>query len=219
MSEPVGASVVERNIDALHQHFLEILPRIELHAQIYFRHLRCPGRRADAVAETIAVSWRWFLRVTAQGKDVSEFVSTLASYAARHVRCGRHLCGQEKSRDVLSPLAQQRHNFKVEPLPSSTRQSFEAIYGEAHRQQHMDAYEERLADNVQTPVVEQVIFRLDFRQWLVQLGPRSREIIADMTLDLGTGELARKHKLTAGRISQMRREFCRDWRRFHGEEA
>ena len=39
-----------------------------------------------------------------------------------------------------------------------------------------------------------------------------------MALDLATHELAAKHKLTAGRISQMRRELHSDWQRFHGEE-
>jgi hypothetical protein len=38
-----------------------------------------------------------------------------------------------------------------------------------------------------------------------------------MTLDLGTFELADKHRVSAGRISQLRREFHADYKRFHGE--
>jgi hypothetical protein len=30
-------------LHALHSHFLAILPRIRNHAQIHFRHVRCPG--------------------------------------------------------------------------------------------------------------------------------------------------------------------------------
>jgi hypothetical protein len=63
------------SLSPLQQHFLMILPRIELHAQVYFRHLRCPGRKADAVAETVAVAWKGFLHATAKGKDVDTFVS------------------------------------------------------------------------------------------------------------------------------------------------
>jgi hypothetical protein len=219
MSNAVGATCIERNLDALHHHFLQILPRIETHAQVYFRHLRCPGRREDAIAETVAVSWKWFLRLNEQGKNVDEFVSTLATYAARHVRSGRRLCGQERARDALSKLAQRRHGFCVEPLAPSTRRDQESIYSDPHGQRLMDAYEERLRNNTQTPVADQAAFRVDYPEWLAQLGPRSREIAADMMLDFSTNELAQKHKLTAGRISQMRREFCRDWRRFHGEEV
>jgi hypothetical protein len=48
---------------------------------------------------------------------------------------------------------------------------------------------------------------------IVELG---REAIAkDMALDRGTFELADKHKLSAGRISQLRRELHADWRRFN----
>jgi hypothetical protein len=217
MSEPVGASPIERDIDALHHHFLVILPRIEAHAQVYFRFLKCPGRRADAIAETVAVAWRWYLRITEQGKDVTEFVTTLATYAVRHVRSGRRLCGAERAKDVLSKLAQQRHNFKVEPLSCSTRRSYENFHADPHGQDLMDAYEERLRDSTVTPPPDAAAFRIDYPAWLAQLGPRNRAIIADMVLDLGTCELAQKHKVSAGRISQMRREFYLDWRRFHRE--
>jgi hypothetical protein len=218
MPEPVGASHVERNFNILHHHFLEILPRIELHAKIYFRHLKCPGRRADAIAEVVAFAWLWFLRLAEQpAKDVTEFVSALATYAVRHVRSGRRLCGQERAREVLSPVAQHRHGFTVEQLDHSTQRSHERIYGEPYGQQTMDAFEERLRDNTQSPVPEQAAFRIDFPVWLSQLGPRNRAIAEDMTLDLGTGELADKHKISAGRVSQLRREFCKDWQRFHGD--
>jgi hypothetical protein len=93
------------------------------------------------------------------------------------------------------------------------------LYADPHGQQHMDAFEERLRDNTVTPAPEAAAFRIDFPAWLVQLGPRNREIAQDMALDLGTHELAARHKVSAGRISQMRREFCMDWRRFHGQGA
>ena len=47
----------------------------------------------------------------------------------------------------------------------------------------------------------------------------TRQIAEDMSLDLGTQELADKHKVTPGRISQMRREFHDDYQRFHGESC
>jgi hypothetical protein len=83
----------------------------------------------------------------------------------------------------------------------------------------MDAFEERLRDNTQSPVPEQAAFRADYPTWLAQLSTRHRAIIEDMALDVGTQELARLFKLTPGRISQMRREFHLNWRRFHGEEV
>jgi hypothetical protein len=43
---------------------------------------------------------------------------------------------------------------------------------------------------------------------------RDRSIIEDMACDESTSALARKYGVSAGRISQLRREFHRDWQRF-----
>jgi hypothetical protein len=201
----------------LQQHFLAILPRIEDHAQFSFHHLKCPGRRADAIAEPVAISWKWFLRLNEQGKDVNSFVSTLARFAVRHIRSGRKLCGQEMAKEALSRLTQHRHSFKVESLATSTRRSHESIYADPHGQEQMDVVEERLKDNTQSPVPEQAAFRIDYPAWLCQLGPRNREVAQDMALEHSTLALARLHKVTPARISQLRRQFHQDWQRFHGE--
>ena len=65
----------------------------------------------------VALSWKWFLRLAQRGKDPTQFPSAIASYAARAVRSGRGVCGQENGKDVLSPLAQRRHRFTVGKLP------------------------------------------------------------------------------------------------------
>jgi hypothetical protein len=89
---------------SLQAHFLAVLPRIEQHAWVYFRHLRCSHARADAIAETTALCWAWYLRAIRQGKDVDAFISALATYAVRHVRRGRKLCRKESAKDALSPV-------------------------------------------------------------------------------------------------------------------
>ena len=213
MSNPSGCSCPTPTPQALHAHFLDILPRIETHAKIRFRYLKCPGKRDDMVQETIAVCWKWYLRILEQGKDVNEFVSTFADYAVRHVCSGRKLCGQEKAKDVLSPITQQRYDIRVESLHARAA----APHDDLHGQDYQDAYEERLYDNAITPPPEQAAFRIDYKEWLATLGVRDREIIQDMALDLGTGELADKHHVSSGRISQLRREFRSAWLHFQGE--
>jgi hypothetical protein len=52
---------LDLNDDRLHVGFVAILPRIERHARISFRDIRCPGKKEDLVAETIALSWAWYL--------------------------------------------------------------------------------------------------------------------------------------------------------------
>jgi hypothetical protein len=216
-SSEVASQRVSTNPQALHAHFLEILPRIVTHARIRFRYLRCPGRRDDAVAEVVAACWKWYLRLAEQGRDVDGFVGTLADYAVRHVRGGRGLCGQDRARDVCSPAAQRRHEFKVEALDRSTRRDFGALYADPRGQDYQDAYEERLKDNTTTPPADQAAFRIDYPLWLSRLGARNRGIAEDMTLELGTLELAGRHGVSPGRISQLRREFHADWMHFCGD--
>jgi hypothetical protein len=205
--------------DGLHAGFLRILPRIERHAAIYFRDVQCTAKRQDLIAETVALCWSWYLRLMKKGKDGSKFVSALARYAARAVGCGRKLTGQEKAKDVLSSVAQKRHGFKVESLPASTRTSLEKIYSEVHGQQNRDAWEERLRDNTLTPVPDQASFRLAYPQWVRSLGRCDRRLARFLSLGNSAKDAAREFKLTPGRITQLRQQWCRDWHALHDEDV
>jgi hypothetical protein len=203
----------------LHASFLSILPRIELHAYVYFRGVKCADRREDYVQETRALAWKYFVREIERGKDPLAYVSQIALFAARHARSGRRVCGQEKGKDVLSPRAQQRHSFTVERLPSSTATPHQDLYGAVQGQRKQDVLEERLRDNTQTPVPEQVAFRLDWPAWLTTITERDRRLVEDLALNHRTQDLAQKYGLSPARISQKRREFHDDWERFCGDNS
>jgi hypothetical protein len=178
-----------------------VLPRVLSHGRVYFRHVKCRDRRQDAIQDMIGLAWRWHLRLAEQGKDATRFPTALATYAARAVKSGRHLPGQDRANDVLSPLAQRRHHFFVERLPN-----FSTLSG--------CPLEEALHDNTVSPVPDQVVFRLDFPAWLGTLSQRNRALVEDMALGEQTQKLAQKYGVTQGRISQMRRYFEHDWSRF-----
>jgi hypothetical protein len=192
--------------DAVQQAFLAVLPRIALHARIQFRNLRCPHHKEDAVSEAVALAWCWFARLVRRGKDPLDFISILATYASSHVRAGRRLCGQERARDVLSPVAQARHGFAVAPLPNGS-----SMCG--------NVFDESLADNTQTPPEEQAAFRLDFPRWRLRQCERNRLVLDDLMLGERPLDVARRHNLSPSRISQMRREFHDDWMSFCGEQS
>src|SRR5262249_20555030 len=163
--------------------------------------------------EMLALAWRWFLRLIEQGKDPLEFPAAIADFAARAVKAGRRLCGKHKGKDILNPLAQQRHDFVVEPL-LSTRRSHESRYSVPLGQRAQDVLEERLKDNSITPPPDAAAFKIDFTCWLQTRTDRDRGIIGDMILDERTLDLAKKFGLSVGRISQLRREYMQDWRHF-----
>jgi hypothetical protein len=197
--------------------FLTILPKIQTHASVCFRGVRCAAQKADLVAETVGKAWVWFERLARKGRDGCQFPMALASLAARATRCGRRVCGSEKARDAMSPLAQRKHGFTVVPFPSSTSTSHEQRYGRPHGQRTQDEYEERLQHNLATPVPDQVAFRLDMRAWLGTLTARERHIAKAMMLQLRTKELSKIFHVSEGRISQLRRQLLCSWRDFVGD--
>jgi hypothetical protein len=139
-----------------------------------------------------------------RGKDPADFVSTFVGYAARGVRSGRRVCGQEAGQEVLSPRAQARHRFAVLPWPGPGTLAGSPL-------------EEALLDNLITPPPEAAAFRIDFPAWLATWPERDRRLIEALGLGERTMALADQFGLTPGRISQKRREYHGDWLRFCGD--
>jgi len=205
------------SVNCLHTAFLALLPRIQTHASIYFRAVRCPVTRADRIAECTALAWKWFVRLHERGKDINQFSMVFVYLVARAVKSGRQLCGQEKAKDVLSCLAQQRHGFKVQSLPMSNRTFHSNLYAQPHAQEVQVAFEERLRDNTITPPPEQAAFRTDYPAWRRTRTERDRRLIDDLVGGARTLDVAKKYGLSPGRVSQLRRDFMEDWTRFCGE--
>jgi len=217
MLASLDAVNVTSTANSLHATFLALLPRIENHARMVFRHVRCPVTREERVAEVSALAWKWFCRLVERGKDVMNFPMVFAGLVARTVRYGRRLCGTERANDVMSPVAQRRHGFVVTSLPLSTRARLDDLYASPHGQEMQDAYEDRLKDNTRTPPPEQAAFRIDFPQWLKTLSARQRRILRAMSLNERTKDLSKRFSISPGRISQMRRDFKDGWQRFVGD--
>ena len=196
-----AASLQSPTAVQLQNRFLAVMPRIERHARIYFRHLKCPQQHDEALAECLALAWWWFVRLVRRGKNPEEFISVLADFAARAVASGRRLCRQEKVNEVLSPVAQRRHGFTVQRL-------------HAHCPPPGSPWQDAVWDNTQTSVPEQVIFRVDFPIWRSRRTKRDQRIIDRLLLGERTGAVAEAFDLSPARIAQLRRQFHADWLRF-----
>jgi hypothetical protein len=58
---------------------------------------------------------------------------------------------------------------------------------------------------------------IDYQTWLKQYGnSRKRRIAEALSVGSTTQEVARQYGVSDGRISQMRREYERDWEKFQG---
>ncbi len=122
--------------------------------------------------------------------------------AARAVGGGRRLAGSAKSRDLDSPQA--RHGGRrVQSL-------------DGRPDERAAPWADALADNTQSPIPEQVVFRSDFPAWRRTRTRRDRRVMDELMVGERTETFARRFGLRPTRISQLRREFHADWEQFAG---
>lgn len=189
--------------------FEALMPKIIARLKAMFRAVRCECTKADFVAEGLALCWKWFVRAAALGKDPTSFVGPMATFAARKVRCGGTVCGQQPTKDVMSLTARIKHGVVVERLTAS---------GDGHescrpagRQQRHGAYRDALAENTVTPVLDQVIFRIDWPEFLITLPPRDRKMVEFLALGHSNRAAAEAFGISRGRVSQLRRGWREQW--------
>jgi len=185
-----------------HEPFLEMLPAIRKYAENAFYSLT-PEARDDAVQEVIANATVAYVRLVELGKVDLAYASVLARFGVAQVYDGRRVGNRLRIGDVLSPYARRRKGFVVEYLNRFDRRQNEWF--------------EVLVEDSCTPVPDQVAFRIDFPDWLSRQTERNRRIAESLSVGHSTGDVARRFGVSPGRISQLRQDFCRSWRDFHGD--
>ncbi len=78
----------------------------------------------------------------------------------------------------------------------------------------MEEWNEMVIEDRHSTPADLAAFRLDFRAWLKTLTRRNRRIALKLSKGESTRYVARLFHLSAGRISQVRRELCEAWREF-----
>ncbi len=202
MIAPLKRPRSQASAPAWHAGFLAMLPTICAYARGAFAHLR-PELRQDMIAEVIANALVAYVRLYQQGRVALAYPTVLAKFGIAQVRDGRKVGNRLNVRDVLSSYCQKRKNVTVERLD--------------HFDPEENAWAEAVVVDTRTaPVSDTVAFRLDFPAWLGTLSRRNRRITETLALGHRTQDVARKYKISEGRISQLRRELARSWREFVG---
>ena len=192
--------------------FLQVLPAVQTHAQIQFRRLTA-DRREEAIQETIAAACAIYQLAAVQGKLNVVCPSSLANFAVRHVRTGRHVGGnQDGAKDVLSPLCWRRHGVQV--VSHDRHHAYASLCDGT-----TDGWKRIAVEDRKTNIPDLAAFRVDFGEWLRTLTRRDRRIISALTSGERTKSVAERFGLSEGRISQLRRKFEQLWWRFQGEAA
>ena len=185
-----------------HANFLTMLPKIQDHARFHFRHLNA-DHREEAIQEVVCNCCLAYARLAEQGRAETATWSSLAKYAVAQVRAGRRVGSSLNVKDVTSPHCQLRKRVTVCALDRWDKQDQEWI-------------QLVVEDRHSTPA-EVAAFRIDFREFLRSLSRRDRRIAIELAKRQATSWVAEKFQISAGRVSQLRRELCEAWQRFHGE--
>ena len=176
--------------------FLAMLPEIKQRLRAEFWQL-APEAREDAIEEAIVHSLLSYCRLHEQGRAEVATPMSLAWYSARQIKRGRPSVGSMNSKEPLSRYAQIGNGIQIEPLGSNW----------------MDA----MVEDKKAAVPDQVAAKIDVAAWFATLTERTTEIAKDLAFGFSTSEIAKKHGVTPGRISQLRRTLKESWSAFQGE--
>jgi len=182
--------------------FVAMLPEIQQRLRYAFRHLDAESRD-DATEEGIIHALLSYMRLFARGRASAASAASLAWYAAKQVKRGRPAAGRMNLREPLSRYAQFGKGFRVERL-------------HIHNKRH-DHWIDNIVEDKRSSVSDTVAVRLDAHEWLATLSRRTRQIAKDLAFGFSTNEVAKRHGVTAGRISQVRQELHDAWEVFQGE--
>jgi hypothetical protein len=190
---------------AWHAGFLAMLPVIHAYARGAFAHLN-PEARQDMIQEVIANALVAYVRLFQQGRVALAYPTVLARYGVAQVRDGRKVGAKLNIKDPLSRYCQKRKGVVVERLDVFDEE--ENAWAEAV-----------VVDTRSAPVPDIVAFRCDFPAWLKTLRRRDRRIAETLALGHRTQHVARKFKVSEGRVSQLRRELATSWAQFVGDNS
>lgn len=182
--------------------FLVLLPAIREQARFACRTEK-PERRQEFIAEVIANCWVAFVRLVERGLLDVVYPTPLAQYAIKQVRDGRRVGCKLNVRDVGSEYAQQAKHFVVERLDRYDAEE--------------DEWREVLLEDRKAGPAETAAARIDIADWFDSLPKKKRRIAATLATGETTKRAARKFGVSAGRISQTRRELQQAWQDFQGE--
>lgn len=189
-------------VPAWHEVFSKMERAIETHARIAFRHLR-PEERAEAVQDVLCNVCSALARLDELDKLDLAYPSVLARFGVAQVKDGRKVGCHRNIRDVSSPYCQRRKKIAIERLDK-----FDA--GEECWQEIL------IPDQTCTPA-DLAASRIDFPAWLDTLKPRDRRIAVKLAAGETTSRVSRLHRLSPGRISQLRRALKAAWEKFTSE--
>jgi hypothetical protein len=176
--------------------FETMLLKIRRHAQIAFRG-RHGDSRDEAIQEVVCHACQAYARLVDESRTDAATWSSLAKYAVARVRDGRRVGTSRNVGDVSSEYCQRRKQVQLRNLYEwdTEEEEWREIVVEDHKATPADI----------------AATRIDFAAWLDGLSRRKRQIALALAGGESTSTVAGMFQVSAGRISQIRRELMEAW--------
>ena len=193
----------DRHPEAIQARFLEQYPRI--HQLASFQHRRLHGDpRDEAIAETIARTWKAYLEKALSGLDPTLLLKSMVHYAALHVRAEKRIAGTYTG-DVMSRANRTQHNYQIAQLPTSDD---EETAGEVRKALRLRG----------TNPAEQAILNVDYEAFVATLTDKERGVMESLKAGLNLSDIARQRGISHAAVQDMRKTLARKWdEHFHDE--
>ena len=191
-----------KRVSTYQDRFLKMLPLIHEQASHAFRR-ELPERREELIAEVIANAFAAFVRLVERGAIDVAYATPLAQFAIRQIRDGRRVGSKLNIQDVSSEYCQRAKGITLERLD---------VLNESE-----DQWREIVVEDKRAGPAETAASRIDIGDWFASLPRKKRRIAKTLATGETTKRAARKHRVSPGRISQVRRELMDNWQAFQGE--
>jgi hypothetical protein len=178
------------------------LPTITRIAHQNFSHLD-PEAKEEATAEVVAAAFIMFVGLVRDGRESLAFPSVLAMYGVRRVRIGRKAATPMNVRDVSSVYCQVKKHIRLDRLDKYDHDT--------------QSWEEILVEDKHATPADIARVRIDFSDWLRTLPHRTRRIAETLSTGETTSTVAKLFHVSAGRVSQLRKQLKESWEEFVGD--
>ena len=179
-----------------------MLPVIVNYARGAFSKLDREARQ-EHTQEVIANAMVAYVRLFEQGRVELAYPTVLAMYAIRQVKDGRKVGTTLNVKDISSEYCQLRKHLCLERLD--------------HMDRETGQWCEVLIEDRHAGPADTARARIDLADWFATLRPRDRKIAGALAVGERTTDVARRFRVSQGRISQMRDEFHNSWTQFQHE--
>jgi len=178
-----------------HSTFLAILPTIELQIRRALVHF-APHERQEAAQAILANAALAFARLAELDRLHLAYPKPLVRYGLKQFHAGRLIGSRINSNDVGSKSCQRKHGCCAEPL---------------------ETWQASLVESRGMTPADIAALRIDFGDWFASLSARNQRLASELARGESTSVVAKMFRISAGRVSQLRRELYESWQRFIGD--